>query len=102
MTDSAKGKQPPAAPLDEEVSETAIEKETSDELGGQPDPNAPCPLLVRATVNLDGLTVGNVAWINPCDPDADYARMCLENRLVVPVDPQPAAAGEPQQAAEAE
>lgn len=39
-------------------------------------------LLVRSTVNLPGLRLGQQAFVDPEDP---YIKTCLEGQLVVPV-----------------
>lgn len=50
-----------------------------------PKPDTPAQpelIEVRATVNLTGLTRGNVVRVDPSIP---YIRMCLARKLLIPV-----------------
>lgn len=40
-------------------------------------------LAVRATVNLPGVRVGNVVWV---DPENEYVASCLDAGFLVPED----------------
>jgi hypothetical protein len=40
------------------------------------------PVQVRATINLTGLTVGQVVYV---DPNSPYIAECIEAGLLVPV-----------------
>lgn len=43
------------------------------------------PILVRATVHLPGLAVGQTVWT---DPSVPYVAMCLRTGYVVKVNPE--------------
>jgi hypothetical protein len=46
----------------------------------------PEPILVRASINLPGLSLGALAWV---DPEAPYIATCLEYGYLQPLEEEP-------------